>query len=144
MTETQRFIKIIDWLKENRRIYNNADLAAILGVSQTYVSLLFNGKKPITEKLVNNLFNKFEEVNPQWILSGEGPMISEVDATSTATDGMSEEELKGRITALEKLLDERDAEIAELKKGHEERLNTLQENINSLAVALAEAMKGRK
>ena len=138
MTDTQRFIKIIDWLKDNRKIYNNADLAAILGVSQTYISLLFNGKKPITDNLVKNLFNKFNEINPDWVLSGEGEMIS---FTSTPTGMMSEAQLRERIIALEKVIEEKDKRIAELQDGQEARINDLQEKVNTLAMALAEAMR---
>lgn len=36
MTDKERFIKAIEWLKTNRKIFNNADLAAVLDVSHTY------------------------------------------------------------------------------------------------------------
>ena len=81
MTDKERFIKAIEWLKTNRKIFNNADLAAVLDVSQTYVSLLYNGKKPITDNLVKNLVNKFPELNREWLLTGEGVM-TKIDATA--------------------------------------------------------------
>ena len=81
MTDKERFIKAIEWLKTNRKIFNNADLAAVLDVSQTYVSLLYNGKKPITDNLVKNLVNKFPELNREWLLTGEGVM-TKIDASA--------------------------------------------------------------
>lgn len=84
MTDNQRFIKITDWLKENRKIFNNADLACILGVSQTYVSLLSKGKKPLTESIVNNLINKFTEISKDWLLEEKGSMLIPQNATASS------------------------------------------------------------
>lgn len=89
MTDYQRFINVINWLKESRKIFNNADLANVLGVSQTYVSLLMTEKKPITANLVKNLVNKFNELNEIWILTGEGSMLK-VDATATSRDEINQ------------------------------------------------------
>lgn len=89
MTDYQRFINVINWLKESRKIFNNADLANVLGVSQTYVSLLMTEKKPITANLVKNLVNKFNELNDIWILTGEGSMLK-VDATATSRDEINQ------------------------------------------------------
>ncbi len=135
MTENQSVIDRLKLFIKSKNL-GQTKFEEICGLGRGWVSKIKGAPKD--DKLLN-IIQCFPDLNTVWLLTGEGEMLR-IDATSTATDGMSEEELKGRITALEKLLDERDAEIAELKKGHEERLNTLQENINSLAVALAKVV----
>jgi transcriptional regulator with XRE-family HTH domain len=49
------------WLKEQRRRkgWTQAQAAARLGVSQTYLSLLENGQRPVSERLAKRLERKF-------------------------------------------------------------------------------------
>lgn len=115
-----------------------SDIALACGWRKSFVSELLNGKRVIGEDTALKL-NKMYGFDIHWLLTGEGEMLR-VDATASATDGMSEEALKGRITALEKLLDERDARIADLEGRQEERLNAMQGNIDSLTEALNKAL----
>lgn len=131
MTDKERFIKTIEWLKTNRKIYNNADLAAVLDVSQTYVSLLCKGKKPITANLVKNLVNKFPNIREEWLLSGEGVMLK-VDATAQSFAEAEEKERQDKIKALEKELSDLREMVAQLQ----EDKSNLNDTIKSLSRAL--------
>ena len=75
MAENERLALVVKELKEKRLIFNNADLASVLEVSPTYVSLLINGKKPLTGKMVNNMVTRFPDINPAWLMTGEGSML---------------------------------------------------------------------
>lgn len=130
MTDKERFIKAIEWLKTNRKIFNNADLAAVLNVSQTYVSLLCNGKKPITENLVKNLVNKFPNIKEKWLLTGEGPMVNVVAKTSQKE--ADEDERQAKIKLLEKELSDLKVMVAQLQ----EDKSNLNDTIKTLSRAL--------
>ena len=106
------------------------------GMSNGYVSSM---RKGLGAEKLNNVLTKYPDLNREWLLYGEGPMLL-TDATGSATDGMGEDGLKERITALERMLDERDARIAELEGRQEERLNAMQGNIDSLTSALNKAL----
>ena len=106
------------------------------GFSPNYAT---NISKGIPAEKVNKISVHFPDLNTVWLMTGEGPMLL-TDATGSATDGMGEDGLKERITALERMLDERDARIAELEGRQEERLNAMQGNIDSLTSALNKAL----
>lgn len=145
MTDTERFIKAIEWLKDNRKIFNNADLAAVLNVSQTYVSLLCNGKKPITDNLVKNLINKFPIFNTKWFLTGEGCMINKETSVQTGEESIinkdasaqswkeaEDKERQAKIKYLEKELSDLRKMVAQLQ----EDKSNLSDTIKSLSRAL--------
>lgn len=131
MTDKERFIKAIEWLKTNRKIFNNADLAAVLDVSQTYVSLLYNGKKPITDNLVKNLVNKFPELNREWLLTGEGVM-TKIDATAQSWEEAEDKEREKEINRLKKELSDLREKVAQLQ----EDKSNLSDTVKSLSRTL--------
>ena len=131
MTDKERFIKAIEWLKTNRKIFNNADLAAVLDVSQTYVSLLYNGKKPITDNLVKNLVNKFPELNKEWLLTGEGTM-TKIDATAQSWEEAEDKEREKEINRLKKELSDLREMVAQLQ----EDKSNLSDTVKSLSRTL--------
>ena len=106
------------------------------GLSNGWVN---NIKAMIKNDKLQKISLRYPDLNTVWLLTGEGEMLL-TDATGRATDGMGEDGLKERITALEKLLDERDARIADLEGRQEERLNAMQGNIDSLTEALNKAL----
>lgn len=131
MTDKERFIKAIEWLKTNRKIFNNADLAAVLDVSQTYVSLLYNGKKPITDNLVKNLVNKFPELNREWLLYGEGTM-TKIDASAQSWEEAEDKEREKEINRLKKELSDLREMVAQLQ----EDKSNLSDTVKSLSRTL--------
>lgn len=131
MTDKERFIKAIEWLKTNRKIFNNADLAAVLDVSQTYVSLLYNGKKPITDNLVKNLVNKFPELNREWLLHGEGTM-TKIDASAQSWEEAEDKEREKEINRLKKELSDLREMVAQLQ----EDKSNLSDTVKSLSRTL--------
>lgn len=95
MTDKERFIEAINYLKKNRFVFNNADLAGVLDVSQSYVSLLISGKKPITDKLVKNIVTKFPQINNDWLLTGNGTMLRTESSSPSSAEQNVELSKKG-------------------------------------------------
>ena len=122
MAENERLALVVKELKEKRLIFNNADLASILEVSPTYVSLLINGKKPLTGKMVNNMVTRFPDINPAWLMTGEGEMLR---AGSAAEEPASYAAGAGGIAQLR-------AEVDELKKQFDDERRTLLEQNKKL------------
>jgi len=55
--------------------YSQKDLAEIIGVSLSRISNIKKGANKPNSDLIINILNKFREVNPYWLLLGEGEMF---------------------------------------------------------------------
>lgn len=75
MTDTERLKDCIFYLKKNKIIRNQQEIATETGYGYTTISEYLNEKTPISEKFIN-LFSKSFGFNPEWIISGEGKMRS--------------------------------------------------------------------
>lgn len=73
----QRLTNVIDFLKNSREIYNDADFAKRIGKSRSYVSEAKSGSRTITEQFVLLIESEFPVVNGAYILSGEGSMLKD-------------------------------------------------------------------
>ena len=78
----QRFKEITTVLKSERRVYSDADLARILGISRGEMSNVMSGKRPVSKRIVDNLSTQFPEVNTVWLLTGEGEMLKDTSAVA--------------------------------------------------------------
>jgi hypothetical protein len=78
--DNQELIKVINGLKEEKYIYNDADLCRKLECSKAFLSELKAGKRPITEQFVARLRNKFPDFfAPKTARIGENePTLGEV------------------------------------------------------------------
>ena len=76
----QRFKEIVAELKKSRRVYSDADLARILGISRGEMSNVMSGKRPVSKRIVDNLSTHFTEINNIWLLTGEGEMLKDASA----------------------------------------------------------------
>lgn len=98
--EKDRLIAVIHYLKENRRIFNDADFATSIGKARSYISEVKSGKRPLTEQFVLQICSAFPELSKSWLLTGEGSMLvdsspSEVkNFSSDVEKTTSEEKLK--------------------------------------------------
>lgn len=129
-TRKDRLVKAFDELRYLKKIKSQTDFGEQLDYNKSYVSELFNERKPITEGVANAIQTKFA-INADWLLKGEGEMFGkptpqeppkEIDiliktvqslATSVAEDRtmvkkrfeLVETNLKAHGTALESLLE---------------------------------------
>lgn len=73
-----RFSRVIRYLRDNKFIYNEADLASKMGISRQFLSDLKNGRKGITEQTVLNLCEVFPVISSEWLISGIGDMVVQI------------------------------------------------------------------
>ena len=74
----ERFVQCAKYLIESRKMRNQAELGRTLGLSKGYVSQIMGGKREPSETIVSNLCARFPELNSNWILTGEGEMLQEL------------------------------------------------------------------
>lgn len=78
----QRFKSITVELKKARKVYSDADLARILGISRGEMSNVMSGKRPVSKRIVDNLTTTFPEINKEWLLDGSGEMLKSYSASA--------------------------------------------------------------
>lgn len=105
MLDIQRVKKIISWLVFSKKINNNKDLAQKMGYTESSLSQIINEKVPLSNRFIKKLSIVDEEINLNWLLTGEGSMLRE----EKSPPNTAEEKLWG-------LIKEKDAKIEELSK----------------------------
>lgn len=81
-TPGDRVKRVIYWLKSMEIIKQQNDVALLLGCNKQYLSQVVNNLAPVSEKFVANFKEKFDMVNPDYILLGRGRMVK-FDPTTT-------------------------------------------------------------
>jgi phage repressor protein C with HTH and peptisase S24 domain len=76
MTDLERVEKLIKWLIFMGYGKNEDDLGEKLGYSKSGFSQLKNGHVNLSNKFINNLCSLNENINKDWIKTGEGTMFS--------------------------------------------------------------------
>lgn len=72
----QRLRQIIDRLKNERKVYTDADFARLAEVSRSELSQMLTGKRPVSKRIVNALLTEFPEISEKWLRTGEGDMLN--------------------------------------------------------------------
>ena len=72
--EMAAVIQRIIYLRSNISHMTQAEFSKIIGVSQTYISLLEAGRKPLTFSAYNKIVVSFK-VSPNWLLYGNGDHV---------------------------------------------------------------------
>jgi transcriptional regulator with XRE-family HTH domain len=84
-------------------------LSRELGTSEAAISNIRNGKNPPNILLVQALLNKYEEVDPGWLLSGKGRMFRRPLSEETTSPGLVQsvkgfDDIAERLSRIEDLL----------------------------------------
>ena len=72
----QRLRQIIDRLKNELKVYTDADFARLAEVSRSELSQMLTGKRPVSKRIVNTLLTEFPEISEEWLRTGEGDMLN--------------------------------------------------------------------
>lgn len=75
MEQEKRIKKVINWLIYQEKAENERDLSERLGYTKSSFSQIVNGKVPLSEKFVGKLCSLDKNLNPVWILRGEGDIF---------------------------------------------------------------------
>ena len=78
----QRFRDVTNELKKLRKVYSDADLARILGISRGEMSNVMSGRRPVSKRIVDNLTTHFPEIDKEWLLTGDGEMLKSHSASA--------------------------------------------------------------
>jgi plasmid maintenance system antidote protein VapI len=90
----QRFKDVAEELKKMRKVYSDADLARILGISRGEMSNVIAGRRPVSKRIVDNLTTAFPEISKGWLVSGEGEMFKSSAVAESQSISIAGEEIK--------------------------------------------------
>ena len=79
MTDIERVVNLIDWMVFTKKITSRRQLSEKMGYKESYLSQILNGKVPVTEKFLKKLSITGDGVNFNWLLNGEGEMLTSSD-----------------------------------------------------------------
>lgn len=86
----QRLRQIIDFLKEGRRIYSDAEFARKVGIDKAELSRMLSGSRTITQRFVDKVLVQFPDLNKDWLMTGAGEMLN--SSPKAVTTNLSAEE----------------------------------------------------
>lgn len=65
----------------------NKSFAAKINVNANYISMLINGRKPVSDSILYSIKKVFPNFNEEWLMNGMGSMfVNENDATPKTLD----------------------------------------------------------
>lgn len=78
----QRLRCIVNELKNQRKVYSDADFARIIEIPRGDLSQMMSGKRKVSKRCVSNLLSCFPEINEDWFRTGEGEMLKTYSASA--------------------------------------------------------------
>lgn len=81
---TNRFLKAYTYLIDTQQVADKKDFATKIGISASMVTELSKGRSAVGTKAIQNIVVAFK-INPQWLLTGEGPMLKEPQSAALPT-----------------------------------------------------------
>ena len=71
----QRLRDVVNELKNQRKVYSDADFARIVEIPRGDLSQMMSGKRKVSKRCVSNLLANFPEINAEWLQDGDGEML---------------------------------------------------------------------
>lgn len=90
----QRLRKVVNELKNQRKVYSDADFARIVDIPRGDLSQMMSGKRKVSKRCVSNLLAQFPEINEEWFITGEGEMLNNSATAQNHSVSMAGEEIK--------------------------------------------------
>jgi plasmid maintenance system antidote protein VapI len=133
----QRLRKVVNELKNQRKVYSDADFARIVDIPRGDLSQMMSGKRKVSKRCVSNLLAEFPEINEEWLMTGEGEMLKNIDSSqdnspvladnhSTAVNGY--QNIVNSDPTIAKLIDELAAQRRLTESVQEALLTALKQN----------------
>ena len=79
----QRFREAINFLRKQRKVLSDGELADTIEVGRSQLSEVLSGKRKFSERYVLKFLNKFPEFNENWLRTGEGEMLKDSSIVSS-------------------------------------------------------------
>lgn len=129
----ERLKIFIEHLKECRVVHNFADFASQMGKGRSIISEMINGKRVISEPFVQEIANKFPQLNKEWLLFGTGSMlISSEDQPENPVE--EKPETVSQIDKLIAIVDEQRLLISQLFQAMKEKDEKILELLDELLI----------
>ncbi len=77
---TERILTIIKYFN-----LSPSDFAEAIGVQRSSISHLISGRNKPSLEFIQKIFSRFPEINPEWMLTGNGDMLKNGVITGTGT-----------------------------------------------------------
>lgn len=75
-TAKDRFLTLYEYLVNNKIVRNQQHFCDVVETNKTDVSLIKTGRKNPSDKLLRKVCESYDFVSPQWLLVGEGEMLT--------------------------------------------------------------------
>lgn len=101
-----RLNKGFEYLRNIGMVHTQADVAKAMGASRPNVSSALKGdEKVLTDKFLKRFANAFDVLSQDWLLTGEGPMLtSDLSGSGNVVGGVGGGAVEDMATALRKAL----------------------------------------
>lgn len=101
-----RLNKGFEYLRSIGMVHTQADVAKAMGASRPNVSSALKGDgKVLTDKFLKRFANAFDVLSQDWLLTGEGPMLtSDLSGSGNVVGGVGGGAVEDMATALRKAL----------------------------------------
>lgn len=129
----QRIRELVSELKNQRKVHSDADCARIIGIEKADLSRMMSGKRPVSQRCVDNLLANFPNINDVWLRTGKGEMFFSQENSATIADNHStavsgyQNTVNSDLT-LSRLIDELAAQRRMTEAAQEALLTALQQN----------------
>ena len=78
----QRLRNVVDELKNQRKVYSDADFARMVDIPRSDLSQMMSGKRKVSKRCVSNLLANFPDINAEWLHDGVGEMLKSHSANA--------------------------------------------------------------
>jgi phage repressor protein C with HTH and peptisase S24 domain len=79
---TVRFLEVYSWLKKNKLVHTPKGFANEIDVSTSLITEICKKRTNAGITPIQNLINRFPEINSNWLLTGVGEMVNSESQTS--------------------------------------------------------------
>lgn len=141
LERAKRLQEVYVYLHINRNIHTKAEFAESIDYARAYVSSALNGnEKYLTNKLFESICEKFQELNLEYLLHGEGELLRENKKEDTTHKDNALELYAQMIRGLDDLRQQLKQELAEVQAMKQEYL-AAREDFRKAIAALHPSIK---
>lgn len=88
-SSNERLRVLIEDFIKTKRVKSQNDFAQKVNKQRSYISEIVNEIRPLTKKFTAQIAAIFPDLNPDWLLTGEGNMLRSEDSQSRRTEAVS-------------------------------------------------------
>ena len=104
---TERFLEAEDYIEKKYKIKKQSAFADTIGASNQHISNIKGKRSHVNAWMIAAMIKTYEEINPDYILNGEGQLLRPSDQEKRTMEVMEKfnEALQAEVAFLKKQLD---------------------------------------